>query len=253
MNSTNRFSDRVENYFKHRPGYPDTIIPYLKKNFQIRNNSLIADIGSGTGISSELFLKQGFNVIGIEPNKEMREAAEKLLSKYDGFTSVNASAEQTGLDDNFADMIVAGQAFHWFDLEKCKAEFKRILKPDGIVCLMWNERLIDSNEFLREYEKLILQYGTDYEKVKHTRLGSEDEEAIDEFFAPEKFEVYSVPNYQYLDYEGFKGRLLSSSYIPQSGDRFESMMGEMKLLFDKYQKDGKVVLEYVTRVYTGRM
>lgn len=253
MNSTSRFSDRVENYIKYRPSYPETVISYLETKFHIKKSMLAADIGSGTGISSELFLNKGFTVIGIEPNKEMREAAEKLLSKFDDFTSVNGTAESTGLDDGSIDIIIAGQAFHWFDHAKCKKEFKRILSPEGLVILMWNERAVNTNDFLKDYEALIKKYGTDYEKVKHTRIGSEDDDAINEFFSPAKAEIFSVENFQYLDFEGFKGRLLSSSYIPQNGLESEKMIKELKLLFDKYEVDGKVTLEYVTRVYTGRL
>ncbi|CAN5568996.1 class I SAM-dependent methyltransferase [soil metagenome] len=253
MNSIKRFSDRVENYIKYRPGYPEPVISYLQENININNKMLVADIGSGTGISSELFLKKGFSVIGVEPNKEMREAGERFLARFDDFKSVNGTAENTGLDHNYIDLIIAGQAFHWFDHKKCKTEFKRILNPDGLICLMWNERVVDSNDFLKEYEDLIKKYGTDYEKIKHTRLNSEEDDDIREFFSPGKAEVFSTVNNQEFDFEGLKGRLLSSSYIPQEDNaECKEMIEELKNIFEKHKKDGRVVIKYVTIVYTGR-
>jgi len=246
--STTRFSDRVENYVKYRPHYPKEIISYLEEHIGFSPEKIIADIGSGTGISTELFLQNGNKVYGIEPNKEMREAAEKYLEQYKYFISVNGTAEETLLENNSMDLLVAGQAFHWFDVEKAKTEFKRVLKDTGYVLLMWNERNTRASDLLEDYENLIKKFGTDYAEVcqRDEQVG----ENIKIFFNPYNFEVKEFYNFQIFDFEGFKGRLLSSSYVPQEN---EEMINELKILFDKYQKDGVVKFEYDTNVYYGKL
>lgn len=248
--STKRFSDRVENYVKYRPHYPKEIITFLTENTGLTPERIIADIGSGTGISTELFLENGNKVYGIEPNKEMREAAEKHLDKYKYFISVAGTAEETLLENDSMDLIVCGQAFHWFDLEKAKTEFKRILKESGCAILIWNSRKIDTSDFLIAYEKLLLKFGTDYEKVVHKTLESGDEKAITWFFAPEKFHIVSFDNHQNFDFQGVKGRLLSSSYVPTDNNE---MIEELKNVFDKYNNNGIVNFEYETKLYWGKL
>lgn len=247
--STVRFSNRVENYIKYRPHYPKEIISYLAGHIQLTYEKIIADIGSGTGISTELFLQNGNKVYGIEPNKEMREAGEKYLEQYKLFISVNGTAEETLLEDNSMDVIVCGQAFHWFDVKKAKEEFKRILKDNGYVVLIWNSRKIDTSDFLIAYENLLLKYGTDYEKVVHKTLESGDDKTIEWFFAPHKLHMKSFENSQTFDFEGIKGRLLSSSYAPIDN---KEMLEELKKIFDKHNKNGTVVFEYETKVYFGK-
>jgi SAM-dependent methyltransferase len=247
----NRFSNRVDNYIKYRPDYPAEIITFLKEQGFLNVHSLIADIGSGTGISSELFLKEGNTVYGIEPNKEMREAAERLLKGYNSFISVDATAEHTSLEENSIDLIIAGQAFHWFDKKKCKTEFKRILKQDGIVVLMWNDRRTDSTQFLRSYEEFIKLYATDYLEVNHKNI---DENIFNDFFGKGNYKMRSFDNFQYFDLEGLKGRILSSSYMPAEGEKdFDGMMAVLKNIFDAFQKNGKVTIEYDSKIYYGKL
>jgi len=248
--STKRFSNRVENYVRYRPHYPVEIIRFLSEHTGLTNEKIIADVGSGTGISSELFLENGNKVYGIEPNKEMREAAEKYLDKYKYFISVNGTAEDTLLENDSMDVIVCGQAFHWFDVQKAKQEFKRILKDNGYVILIWNSRKIDTSDFLIAYEKLLLKFGTDYEKVVHKTLESGDDKTIEWFFAPHKSYVHSFKNMQVFDFEGVKGRLLSSSYAPVDNTE---MLDELRNIFDTYNKNGSVEFEYETKVYWGKL
>jgi SAM-dependent methyltransferase len=248
--STKRFSNRVENYVKYRPHYPKEILSFLAENIGLTSEKIVADIGSGTGISTELFLQNGNKVYGIEPNMEMREAAEKYLDKYKYFISVNGTAEDTLLENNSMDVIIAGQAFHWFDVEKAKEEFKRILKENGYVILIWNSRKIDTSDFLIAYEKLLMKFGTDYEKVVHKTLESGDDNTIAWFFAPHDSYVQSFNNMQVFDFEGVKGRLLSSSYAPIDN---AEMLEELRNIFDKHNKNGTVEFEYETKVYWGKM
>jgi SAM-dependent methyltransferase len=251
MNShLNRFSTRVENYVKYRPGYPEEIVRILKSDCELTSASLIADVGSGTGILSELFLRNGNVVFGIEPNAPMRTAAQQLLSAYKNFVSIDGSAEATTLEPHSVDLIMAAQAFHWFDRSKAKSEFKRILKPEGWVVLIWNERLVDSTAFLRDYESLLLRYGTDYQEVRHENVATE----IDDFFAPSRFQLKTLQNLQHFDFESLKGRVYSSSYAPEPGHpNFEPMLGKLKELFNVHNRDGIVTFEYATKIYYGRL
>lgn len=249
-NSTTRFTVRIENYIKYRPSYPTEVIEYLKSEGILKSDSIIADIGSGTGISSELFLKNGNVVYGIEPNDAMREAAEKLLSAYSAFRSINASAENTTLPKNSIDLIICAQTFHWFDIPKVKIEFKRILKPTGRICLIWNERILDGNPFLIDYEKLLLKYGTDYKNVRHENI---DEKKLNEFFES-GYTKRTFPNKQVFDLAGVTGRLLSSSYTPQyDSPLYEPMLAELNEIFEKNQLNGFIEFLYDTNIYTGKL
>jgi SAM-dependent methyltransferase len=250
-NSTLRFSSRVENYVKYRPGYPSDVVDALAKECGLTAKSVIADVGSGTGILSEVFLKNRNQVFGVEPNREMREAGEKLLGKYSNFTSANGTAEGTTLVDSSVDFVTAGQAFHWFDREQARKEFARILKPGGWVALIWNERLTDTSRFLRAYEYLLQRYGTDYATVDHRNV---DTEAITAFFAPQPFTLRKFENRQVFDYAGLKGRLLSSSYTPEPGHpNHQPMLNALRALFDKQAINGKVSFNYATLLYFGRL
>jgi len=227
-----RFSSRSDNYAKFRPGYPVGVIEILKHDCGLNETSVIADVGSGTGILSEMFLQKRNSVVAIEPNAAMRQVADRLLQKYEKFRSINATAEATSLETESVDFVTAAQAFHWFDRARAKREFARILKPAGWVVLIWNERRLDSTVFLRVYEELLLRYGTDYEKVRHEKVTGE----IAEFFSPESFELQTLENAQHFDLESLKGRLLSSSYAPdQDHPKFAPMLEKLKDIFEANQ------------------
>ena len=250
LSSTQRFTSRVETYVKYRPGYPVEVIELLRSKCGLTPAALVADVGSGTGILTELLLKNGNTVIGVEPNEAMRVAAENLLRGYSRFQSVNGSAEATTLPPSSVNLITAGQAFHWFDAKAARAEFARILKPEGFVALIWNDRRLNSTEFLRDYEALLREYGTDYAKVQEF----DPREQIAEFFAPQEFNHKDFPNRQEFDFEGFKGRVLSASYTPEPGNpQFEPMLKALHALFDFRKENGSVAFEYDTRVFYGRL
>jgi SAM-dependent methyltransferase len=251
MDTLNRFSNRVENYIRYRPDYPAEVISFLKQQEILTNDSIVADIGSGTGISTQLFLPGGNTVYGVEPNREMREAAERLLAAHANFKSIAATAEETLLANNSVDLIIAGQAFHWFDQQKCKAEFRRILKPGGTVVLMWNDRRTDSTPFLRSYEDFIKMFATDYLEVNHKNI---DEQVFNDFYGKENYSMKSFDNFQHFDLEGLKGRILSSSYMPAEGHTdFDYMMYVLKKTFNRFQENGKVTIEYDTKIYYGTL
>ncbi|ANH81006.1 methyltransferase type 11 [Niabella ginsenosidivorans] len=246
--STTRFSNRVADYVKYRPHYPEAVVTFLENDFQLHKGMTIADIGSGTGISSELFLKKGYTVLGIEPNTKMREKSREQLEGYNHFTAVNGTAEATTLSDSSVDAIFAGQAFHWFNRELARPEFERVLKPEGIAALIWNERLTGS-PFEKEYEQLIRQHGNQYKKVAHRNI---DEAAIEQFFTPHKVTLKAFPNQQVLDYTGLEGRLLSSSYMPARQDAgYINMVTDLKDLFNRYQINNHITIHYTTKVYVA--
>jgi ubiquinone/menaquinone biosynthesis C-methylase UbiE len=245
-----RFSDRVENYVRFRPHYPDQAIEWLRSETGLRPGAVIADVGSGTGISAEPLLRLGCTVFCVEPNQNMRGAAERLLSGYAAFHSVDGTAEATALGDHSVDFVVAAQAFHWFDAPRARAEFSRILKPSGWTVLMWNVRRIDSTPFLRAYEQLLQTYATDYAQVRHENIGDLE---LKQFFANGAYVTHSVAHEQRFDFEGLKGRLLSSSYAPAEGHpRHQPMLNELADIFDQHQSDGEVCFQYDTQIHIGR-
>ena len=248
---TRRFTGRVESYVKYRPSYPHEILDLLEARCSLTSSSIVADMGSGTGILSTLFLQNGNRVFGVEPNPEMRAAAEDLLRDQPRFRSVAGTAEDTTLPEGSVDFIVAGQAFHWFDVERARTEFRRILKPGGHVIMIWNARRRDATPFLIAYERLLREHGTDYEQVEHGQTGAA---MVDQFFGSNVYDIETFSNEQALDLEGLKGRLLSSSYVPGPREPgSEAMLREAERIFDRYQTDGAVVIEYDTRVYYGHL
>ncbi len=249
--SKTRFSNRVENYVKYRPDYPREILSALRDRIGFDRSWNVADIGSGTGISTRMFLENGNQVLAIEPNADMRAAAEKMLGNQPRFRSVDASAEQTTLADASVDLIVSAQAFHWFDLPKCKVEFARILKPNGWCALIWNERKTSGTPFLEAYESVLKKYGADYMAVRHERI---DMNALGEFFSPRGFQTVTFANHQIFDLDGLIGRCLSSSYAPAAGSpNHEPLLVELREIFSRYQADGRVAFDYQTQVHFGQL
>lgn len=274
MDNTERFSNRVDNYVKYRPGYPKEILRYLEEEAGFGPDWIVADIGSGTGISTALFLNNGNTVYGVEPNRSMRKSAEELLGSFEHFISVDGTAENTGLKTGSTDLIVASQAFHWFEPVATRKEFRRILSnreagpamsgagrlqpekepgPDevrGYVALIWNERQ-EETPFEVAYESLLLQYATDYTTVNHKNIS---EEKIGEFFDPQPFILRITGNEQVFNWDGLKGRVLSSSYMPdEQNSIYEEMIGALRQIFEKYQEDGRVRVNYLTKLYVGRL
>lgn len=248
LNPNGRFSSRVENYIKYRPGYPDAIVELFRKECGLAPASVVADVGSGTGILAALLLRSGHIVFGVEPNPEMRAAAERLLGGYPAFTSISGTAESTTLKEQGVDFIVAGQAFHWFDCRKTREEFLRILKRAGPVALIWNDRNMDS-PFSKAYEQLLKTYGTDYEEVNHRHV---DAKVLDPFFGRAGYKQAVFPNEQVFNLAGLTGRLLSSSYAPEAGHpKHVPMLKALDALFHAHQRNGEVRFSYETKVYYG--
>jgi SAM-dependent methyltransferase len=250
MKPTQRFSDRVEDYVRYRPGYPRAVLDVLRQEIGLTPDWVVADIGSGTGISARLFLENGNPVVGVEPNGAMRHAGEELLGGWPGFRSVDGTAEDTGLGPASVDLVAVAQAFHWFDPATAGREFARILRPAGWVVLVWNTRRTGSSEFLGGYERLLVRHGTDYAAVRHDRI---DAAVLERFFGG-LYRRATVDNEQLLDLDGLKGRVLSSSYTPKPDDpRRAPLLHDVERLFEAHETDGCVRIEYDTEIYFGRL
>jgi SAM-dependent methyltransferase len=248
--STERFSNRVADYIRYRPHYPSAVIDCLQTRCDFTPATVVADIGSGTGILTALLLRQGNTVYGVEPNRDMRTAGEQQLAEYARFHSLAGTAEATTLGDRSIDLITAAQAFHWFDLPATRREFQRILKPQGWVMLLWNARREDSTAFAQAYEQLLQRYGTDYAAINHKRI---DTEALRPFFGG-PFHTTTMDNQQQFDYAGVQGRLLSSSYTPAFGHPDHApMLADLREIFDRHQVNGTVSFEYDTTLYYGHL
>jgi SAM-dependent methyltransferase len=247
--STTRFSDRVSNYVRFRPGYPAAVAELLCRECGLTEASRIADIGSGTGLLSRVFLDAGLDVTGVEPNREMREASDAFLAGYPRFRSVDGRAEHTTLAGESVDLITAGQAFHWFDVEKTRREWERILRPGGTAALIWNERSAES-PFMREVQAVTDTFAAARDPDGAIREAGRGR--IAGFFAPAPFRVDYFPHWQLFDFEGLVGRIVSSSYLPMEGEPgHEEMCRDLARVFDRWQQAGRVAFQYRTRVYRG--
>ena len=249
LNSTERFSSRVENYIKYRPSYPAAVLELLSSRCGLGAGSVVADVGSGTGILTELLLETGAAVFAVEPNRAMREAAERHLNDYGRFRSIDGTAEATTLAQASVDLITASQAFHWFDVQKSRLELQRILRPEGWVALIWNERPVEDVPLLDEYDALLRRYCSEHDKVTSMRA---DESKIREFLG-HRPETVVFANRQVFDYAGLEGRLMSSSYAPEPGNpQHEPLIAGLREIFDRHNRAGKVQFPYRTLVYFGQ-
>lgn len=248
---TRRFSDRVRDYARHRPGYPAALLDALLEDAAPGAGARVADVGSGTGILTAALLDRGYRVAAVEPNDAMRGAAEERLGGRAGFESVAGTAEATGLADGSVALVTAAQAFHWFDRAAARREFRRILREGGRVACLWNRRRLGPEPFLQAYESLLRHFGTDYERVDHTRTVGPTE--LLELFGEGGYVEARVPNVQELDREGLRGRLLSASYLPGPGERgHDAMLALADRIFERHADGGVVRLEYDCEAYWGR-
>ena len=244
LNPTKRFSSRVGNYVKYRPSYPTAVVACLRDDCGLRETAVVADIGSGTGILARLFLQNGNRVLGVEPNKEMREAGEAFLAEFSYFTSVNGTAETTTLPNDSVDFVTAGQVAHWFDRDKSLPEFQRILRPGGTVAFVWNTMAFDKSPFMQGYEQITLRYFSG----KPSRANELRGWVL--AYLGDGAQVRTFANKQQFDLPGITGRLLSTSYAPLADDpKHEPMLAELKDLFTANAVDGRITFTYVTELY----
>ena len=252
-NPTTRFSNHVNNYLKYRPHYPSQIIDFLKTSFNFDTQQVVADVGSGTGFLTKLFLENGNTTYGIEPNEAMRKAGEYYLKDYNNFISINGTAEATTLPNHSIDLITVAQAFHWFDMPKAKQEFLRILKPNHqyrSILLIWNQRKHQASAFMQAYLNFIEQFSTSSRKITESRI---NKTVLTAFFGTPNYKIATFPNHQYFDLEGLKGRYLSSSYaFTKTHPQHDNAMKSLTTIFNAYQKKGKVSMIYKTYIYYSK-
>ena len=250
--SAQRFEDRVDDYVRFRPSYPAVVVRTLESELDIDpERTRVVDLGCGTGISAQLFLAQGYRVLGVEPNVSMREAAVRGLGSDPRFQVVDGTAEATRLPDSSFDLAVAAQSFHWFDRTAAREEIGRILAPSGVVALLWNERKVDVSPFLRAYEDILLQYGTDYVQIDHRNL---TDDVINNFFGPAGCDLRIFSNHQDFDLDGLIGRAKSSSYVPGPDHHdYDALLESLTSAYVEYAREERVRFEYDTKLYFGRL
>ena len=250
LDSNEPLSARVENYVRYRPGYPRGVLDLLRAGCSFAPRWVVADLGSGSGNLTRLFLENGHAVFAIEPHPQMRAAGERLLRSHPGFVSVAGSAENTSLAEGSVDLVVAGQAFHCFDPVGCKRECRRIVRAPHRVALVWNVFRVAASPLLASYERLLQRYALD--PAAGTLRVVAPDDVLAAFFAPEGYEHASLPNAQVFDFAGLQGRLLSVASLPELGHpAYAAMLAELRSVFDAHQSEGHVTFTYDTVVYYG--
>jgi SAM-dependent methyltransferase len=245
---TERFTDRVDAYAAARPAYPDAVAPLLVAQLALPQHATVADLGCGTGLSCVPFLRAGLTVIGVEPNDAMRAAGEKFLAAQGDFRSVAGKAEATTLAAASVDLVIAAQAAHWFDLPAARAEALRILRRPPHAALIWNDRVSTGSALAEGYEALVRDFGVDYLKIRH-RQGPAA--TVAPFFGGAYREA-TLTNATRLDFPTLVARVNSASYMPQPGSpAHAAMLVQLRKLFDASAHDGKVAMDYVTRIFFG--
>jgi ubiquinone/menaquinone biosynthesis C-methylase UbiE len=252
---THRFDKRAAVYAKYRPGYPKGILDILRSEIGFNPHTSVADIGSGTGLLSRLFLENGNRVYGVEPNDEMRLHAEQALSSFPGFISVRGRAESTTLKAASVDLITVAQALHWFDGDQAIREFERILGKNGYLCVLYNDRNIN-DPFMKAYEDVVQKHARDRAEVLDVwRSEPWKEDNLSTFFHERKYGRFTLPNEQFLNLKGLLGRMMSASYMPNvdERERFEALSQDVSRLFTDWAKGGTVRLLYETIISLGRV
>ena len=251
--SKERFSGRAGRYAQYRPGYPAEAVDWIISQTGIEPGAMAADIGSGTGKFTRLLLERGYRVQAVEPNQNMREAAEQELSGHPGFTSLPFSAEETGIAGGSVDLITSAQAFHWFDREKCKAEWKRILKPGGMAVLVWNARSDEYGQdsgLMAEYGAAIKKWSVNYPFTQQDNMTP----AVYAAFFGGGYEEKHFHWRQPYTYDELLGFSLSKSYAPLPGhEHYEPLAEALKDIMERYGEGGVVYLQYQTEVILGRL
>jgi SAM-dependent methyltransferase len=243
-----RFSGRASSYAKARPGYPHELFDHLFSVGALSKGCKVADLGSGTGIFSELLLSHGVAVYAVEPNLEMRDLAEARLSLAPGFHSVPGCAERTTLPDGSMDAATAAQAFHWFDPDLTREELRRVLRPRGQVIMVWNNREKEADQFNRAYSELVDRYSRDKDEIDALRQDPQDR------FYPSGHHHSQFWHSKDYDLEGLGCLICSASYMPKEGEPgFSQMMIELERVFAEHQIEGKVAIRYVTDCYHGSL
>lgn len=247
--STQRFSDRVEAYLAGRPRYPAEIVDHLSACGALPRHGVIADIGVGTGLSAEPFLAAGFSVIGVEPNGLMRAAGAEFLARFPAYACRDGTADATGIADHAVDLVIAAQAFHWFDPSRFRAESLRIIRPGGWAALIWNDRDITATPFLAGYEDILLEFGNDYRAIRYKHQGTQ---AIPLYFGGTAPQVAEFRHHRTMDWGALSALASSASYLPAPGQpRHRELMDALRALFDAQADGGLIDMRYTCRIHAA--
>jgi SAM-dependent methyltransferase len=246
---TQRFSDRVEAYLAGRPRYPAELVTHLETIGALPRTGVVADIGVGTGLSAEPFLAAGHRVVGVEPNAPMRAAGVEYLGRFPAYEACDGTAEATGLAPGSVDLVIAGQAFHWFDPSRFRAESVRVLRPGGWGALIWNDRDLTGTPFLAGYEALLLEYGNDYQAIRYKHQGTD---AIPVYFGGQAPAAWEFRHRRGMDWAMLAALAGSASYLPAPGQaRHAELMAALRALFDANAAGGRVEMRYTCRVHAA--
>jgi SAM-dependent methyltransferase len=243
------FSQKVADYLKSRPDYPLALFEQLTELGALSAGAIVADIGSGTGLLTGALLQRGHEVFALEPNDEMRAAAEANLQSFDRFRSRSGSAEVTGLTNASIDLVTAAQAFHWFDAPRARDECLRILRPQGQVALIWNDRVL-TDVLNQALDRVFAAFGGELRKVS---MQQEERRQVPEFFGHAAYQTLSIEHKHWLDRAGFAALVFSRSYMPKRGSAAAlEVEGEISRIFDKHAQAGQVLMRYQTLALVGR-
>ncbi len=249
--SKQRFSNRVTDYVSARPSYPKSLLDLLSAKIGFDSSWTVLDVGAGTGISSKLFLDNGNAVVAAEPNDAMRTAAEQWLANYPKYRSINSPAESIPLEDHSLNLIIAAQAFHWFDPVQFAKECRRLLNDRGSVAIIWNTFEHDSTPAAVEYHGILRSYSLDFEKI--VNKWRQSDLLAQTWFTQESYSYSELRNDQTYDFDQMIARVASSSYMPsRDHPRFESMVDAYRKFHAEFASDGRVTLPCVCKVYLGR-
>jgi len=244
-----RFDERAADYNRFRPSYPVEMISFFTSELGLNPGDVLVDVGAGTGKLTHLLLENGNQVYAVEPNDQMRAIADALLFHYEGYRSIPGTAESTNIPDNTADFVFTAQAFHWFDVERIREEFRRILKGKSLVVLIWNVRNTHDSVFLKEYDIILRTFSSEYAARERNKI---EHNKIERVYGPQGYETAYFPHSQTLSEEGLIGRVVSNTYTPSPGDgNFKELLAAVRALYDEFQENGKVQIDYTTNVIYG--
>ncbi len=243
--SKERFSTAAELYHRYRPDYPRELIDWIVATGGLKKGDAVADVGCGTGISSRALAARGLNVTGVEPNDAMLAFAKG--EKQPNLTYVKGSAEKTGLPDHAFAAATVAQAFHWFNVEPALKELGRVLKPGARCFAFWNMRT--ESPMNAEYEALLLKFSTEYKEVtaratEGTIKGSRTEQEVKGSKQVRDWKDAEFPNKQVLDWDGFEGRVFSSSYVQHGVADPDGLKTALRAHFDRFSKKDKITIAY---------
>ncbi len=236
-----RFSTRADDYARFRPSYPAGAIEAILDGLGDPAGLTCLDVGAGTGISARLLAERGCRVIAVEPNASMRAKAEA----HPRVEYLEGNAEQTGARDASIDLVLAAQAYHWFDEGPALAEFARVLRPGGRLAVMWNVP-DEKDAGGAGYREIMLRYATEPPTSPWNNFNPPSL-AGDARFEGFRERVFLFA--QDLSCEALIGRAMSASYAPSSGRAREAMEADLAHLYSRHERAGLFALRYLTRVY----